>query len=329
MLGTILAVIGIILTIMFGIYSIWIYQKNKKTISLELQNNECYSLFDDNINRLNIQLLYNEQPLSNVIILLKARLINNGKIDIDNNRIYSPLKILCKEKFKWLEINTTTQSNGTSASIKQNSDNEVEINWNLLKKDEFIEFEALIEVVDNEDMQDDKAIQFYNELAFDFRITDLDSVQKEHQKSNYEKRFQTRKIYNRMVYIIASFGIPLGIFILSSSFYPDFVFLKNKENINYLVADDNTSYTWRIEPNSRNRINIIEIKTDNVIESSLNEFNKKYNIIKIDSITHSKKQDIPDRVFSLILIFLNLLLLFQNYKRNKKYNKTLERNSLP
>jgi len=322
MIGTVLAIIGIILTIIFGIYSIWIYKKTKKTISLEFQNKECYSLFDDEINHLNIKLLYNENTLSNTIILLKAKLINNGQIDIDKNRIFSPIKILCTEKFKWLEVNIISQSDGTSANIQQNSENEIQVDWNLLKKDEFIEIEALIEVIINEDIKDDKAIQFYNELTFDFRITDLNLVHKENQESKHEKRIKSIKSLNKVSTFVASVSILVGAFTMFSGFYPNLSFVKKSKDINYLINDGNISKVYTIQSKSNNTINITENNTSNSMELSLNEFNNKYKIVSINNTINSEKKVLLDKIVGLILLVLGFILFFLNRRLNKKYNKT-------
>ena len=49
-----LTILGLVLTVLFGIYSIYTYRKTNKKVSMGFENKECYSLFRDDVNRLNI-----------------------------------------------------------------------------------------------------------------------------------------------------------------------------------------------------------------------------------------------------------------------------------
>jgi hypothetical protein len=188
MIGTILGIVVILITIGFGIYSVVIYKKSRKTVNLEFENKECYSLFRDDVNRLNIELTYNKKPITNTLILLKARLKNNGQVDIDKNRIYNPLKVISNSDFKWLEATITSKPDGASASIEIIDSYNIQINWDLLKKDEFIDIEALSETTENKELGEEKSVVFYNNLKFDYRITDLSSIRKEKQVTSSTRR---------------------------------------------------------------------------------------------------------------------------------------------
>ena len=72
MIGIILTIVGIIISIGFGIYSIWSYRKSKRNISLEFQAKECYSLFKEDVNRLNIELIL-ERKIQNGVSITRIR----------------------------------------------------------------------------------------------------------------------------------------------------------------------------------------------------------------------------------------------------------------
>jgi hypothetical protein len=53
--GNVLAIVGLALALVFGIFSIWAYRKSKKKTSLRFRKVQCYSLFKDDVARLNIE----------------------------------------------------------------------------------------------------------------------------------------------------------------------------------------------------------------------------------------------------------------------------------
>lgn len=301
MTGTILGIIGITITIAFGIYAIWTYKKSKRNISLEFQNKECYSLFRNDVNRLNIELSYNKKPLSNTLILLKAKLINNGKIDIDKNRIYSPLKIISTQEYKWLESTITSQPNGASTSIQLKSDNKIQIDWDLLKKEEFVEIEALAEIVDGDNPDGEKAIDFYNGLTFDFRITDLNSIQKEKQVSAMEKR---KNSLTKQAKFGGIGAILLGSLFLLFYFVPELIFMPEKHIIEYFITDGTHEKIGSVKSTKQNEVNVTFTETEEKIELSVDDFNKLYKIQQIKRLTIDPKS----RMFYLYLGITYIIL---------------------
>jgi hypothetical protein len=179
MVGIIVGVVGIILTIGFGIYSVLGYKKNRKKISLEFKKVQCYSLFKNDVARLNLEISYNNEVLSNALILLRARIINNGHTDIDENKVFKPLKLISQEEFIWLDAKSIIEPNGSTTKVQIISKNEIQIEWDLLKSDEFIEFEAIVKVSDNLSTVTDETSVFLNGITFDYRITDLNTIHKE------------------------------------------------------------------------------------------------------------------------------------------------------
>lgn len=299
MLGNILGVLGIILTIVFGIYSIWAYRKSKRNVSLEFKNKECYSLFSDDVNRLNIELSYNKKPLSSALLLLKAKLINNGHIDIDKNRVYNPLKVICTEEFKWLESRITVQPDGATTNIKINNPREIQIDWDLLKTEEFIEIEALVEIENSEKLEGDKSIEFYNRLVFDFRITDLNTIQKEKEVSKFDRK---RSIFNS--YAIPIVPMLLGIIILLLEVVPSLKFLPAKHNIIYSIEKGSLKDSIYLSSGSSEVITMRYTDSDIKNTISVKEFNKKY---KIENIVGTKL-DPKDAMFTTILGIVYLVL---------------------
>lgn len=317
MIGIILGVIGIVITCAFGLYSIWIYKKSKNTVSLQFRNRECYSLFSEDVNRLNIEISYNKKPLSNTLILLKARLINNGKVDIDKNRIFNPLKIKSNSDFKWLEATITSHSIGATTDIQISNKNEIQIEWDLLKKDEYIEIEALAENIGSDNSESEKAIEFYNGLVFDYRITDLNSIQNEKQLPTNEKR--KNRIY-KLAKVVGSIALFFGIIVLLSEIFPTYQIFPQRHIIKYGIHDGKKVKVATIKSKSAEQLQITIDNTEEELELSIKEFNEKYKIVDIKKFSISPNETIILRIFGGIYTGLGLILLILVYLRQKITN---------
>lgn len=327
MIGNILGIIGVLLTIAFGIYSIWVYKKSKLKVSLEFKNKECYSLFRDEVTRLNIEVKYNGNPLTSTLILLKAKLINNGHLDIDKNRIYNPLKIKSTSEFKWLESRITHSPTGSTNNININNPHELQLDWDLLKIEEWIEIEALVEVQNVSKMDSNKTNDFFNGISFDFRITDLYSIHKEKQVAKSDKRSILSKYPKVFASAIALFGLIMSI----CQYVPSFNFLPSKHNIEYKLNDGtNQSKAIISSKKSDNLILKISDKEDNT-ELTVNDFNKKYKIEKIDNTCPDPMDSIINKVIGIVYLVMGLsllvLLYVLEYRKKKRKKLTQEKAS--
>lgn len=265
--------IGIILTICFGIYSIWVYKKTKKNIALEFKNIECYTLFEKDVNRLNIKLSYNEQAITNSLLLLKGALINIGKEDIDKNRIFKPIIIKCNENFKWIEIKNTSQDINNLTKIELLSETEILVEWDLLKSGEKIEFESLIELKDKKIDEYIVINEFINNLDFNFRITDLNKINIQKEEDPFHESLLIKLVKQYIPYVVILSGLS---FISSYLFnYPlDLNIFKPKYTIN--SGKSNDEYEIFAKKDTLVLLNNKSVKK----EISVNDFNNNLKIVK-------------------------------------------------
>lgn len=317
MTGTILGIIGIVLTVGFGIYSIWSYKKSRRNVSLEFQRKECYSLFRDDVNRLNIEIVYNKKPLTRTLILLKAKLLNNGQIDIDKNRIYSPLKIKSTDDFNWLETTITSNPESATTSVKLISETEIQLDWDLLKKDEFIEFEALAEVVNTDKQYLEKALDFYNGLFFDFRITDLNSIQKEKLFSNSNRQ---RNFLSRITKVTALAAIFLGIVFLVFGFFPNMSVI-GKDTLKYRIEIKGLEKTGIIKTSKGDNVKLSLDDSKEEVILSVDQFNKMCKIKVVEQIVTDPHTTFISYTFGIVYIIMGGFLLTTNLLRNKRKKK--------
>jgi len=214
MTGTLLGIIGILSTIILGYYGIYITIKNKPIPSLTIKRIACFSLFSSVVRKLKIDIKYLDEDVTNPLILFKAEITNSGNLDIDESAIHEPLKITSSEKYSWLEINPINEKSKVNTDIKKLDNRTIEIKWDLLKKNEKIEFEALIESYYSDDeFGKTKAIDFYNSLNYSYRITNIDKIICD--DGIYRPTFLNKELINdlRLVFVT----IILGIFFL---FFP-------------------------------------------------------------------------------------------------------------
>lgn len=322
MLGTILGILGIIITVSFGGYSIWAYKKSKRNVSLEFRNKECYSLFREDVNRLNIELIYNKTTLNNTLILLKAKLINNGQVDIDKNRIYTPLKIKSSEIYKWLEATITNSPTGAQTNIELLTEQEIQLNWDLLKQNEYIEIEALVEIKGKLEKEGEKGTDFYNNLTFDYRITDLNSIQKEKQISNSIKR---KRISGQLSKVLSIIAIIVGIIFLSFEIFPSINLLK-KQVVNYEIKKDNNKLISIISTNNKSDKIILSIEgEEEKQEVSIKEFNQSYELQRIEKITIDPLSSYVNRSIGITYLITGVVLLLLRIKRKKLSTKYIKK----
>jgi len=305
MLGNILGILGIAFTVLFGIYSIWTYRKSKRKVSIELKNEQCYSLFKDDVTRLNIELIYNKKVITNALILFKARIVNNGQVDIDKNRVFKPLKIISQNDFSWLEARLTYQPSGSTTSISLLNSNEIQIEWDLLKSTEYIEFEALIEINTSLESDDNKTSTFYNGLSFDFRITDLNNIQKENK--NRPKNLANFVFKN--TYYFSAVVIIFGALFLINEYIPSFRFLPDNKIVVMNIDNGKKQIKGYFDTQGDETLTICSVEDKSKTNISIAEFNKTNKITAIEKTIVSRKNILLNKIIGFLYIGMGLLLI--------------------
>ena len=177
MVGTLLSGIGIIVTICSIILTFFTIS-NKKIRYWQV---EAESIFSNRIKEIkHLKILYNDEEISDNVIILKTIIENNGKKDIDKSIIYEPMKISFNESIELIDAEIIDSPGGIILSKDKNS---IIFRWDLLKKKEFVIIKILLKVK-NEKLQtikSDELLKKYTNISY--RITDIDKVK----KINYTK----------------------------------------------------------------------------------------------------------------------------------------------
>lgn len=327
MSGTNIALISIILTIVFGIPSyFFLFRRSKNLVSLEFEKFSCYSLFrSTDINRLNIELKYNKKLIKNRIVLLVASISNNGQLDIDKNRIFSPLRITTNKNFKWLDATTVYFYSKNSKRSKTNckiiDDQSIEIDWDLLKKGENILIEGLAEVKDSGHRFDFKDDDFFDSLIFDHRITDLKSVKKiKNEESNTSIIYKANRLLFKHVgkfFLVAVLG---GIIILTLDLVPEFNKYIYSTTMEYVISDGVEEKTVYISQGSdTDKLQVKYKDSDDILRIPFSEFYEKYTIKNVKEKPISTFSRIFSKIAGSLYIITGILGLFFSRKQRRKF----------
>ncbi|MBE3118059.1 MAG: hypothetical protein IMZ50_04785 [Candidatus Atribacteria bacterium] len=226
-LGVLLAIIGIVLTI-----------KANKKIKLSYIEVDYIPLFQSIVKNIDgIEVQYEGKTISPSLHLLKGCIINAGTLDIDDQTIHEPLRIKLSETFKWIKVGISDKSPDLKLEYEIRATGELEFRWNLMKKGEYIKFDALIEAqarsAETEIKDSPKAeLGFTKNLSFLHRITNLDAI-----TFFRAQGYKATKKFSSTLLFILMFAALFGISIIISS-----------KNISYILELPDSSFEVELIP---------------------------------------------------------------------------------
>ena len=296
-LNMFLVLLGIIITVIVGVIGIIYTYRIRNIPKITFLEQDFFSLFKSIIKNMDsINITFENIQINPSLLMLKASFINNGTIDIDSSMIHEPLKIKLPENCKWKRIKITKTSPNININFKM-SDVVTEFDWDLLKKNEYFSFDALIEIIDNPkesiDIDNEYIKKLSKKISISHRITNLGKINKENLYS-ITKYKNFRKIPAPFIlFIIMEF-----LLIISMSIFniPD----QSLKNTHYIIKD---------LKNNNMEIIIIYLKNDNILVKSTD--NKYKEVLTVDEFV--KKYNIPIKVVGntmFIYVFTIFLLMF-------------------
>lgn len=310
-----LAILGIIATILIGYWGVRLTTKTRRTVSLAFVEREFIPLFRTIIKNFNaLEIKYKNKPITENLVLIKTSLVNDGNTDIDKSMIYKSITIDLPKKFKCIEQIITEKSENVNASISSNN-NEVVIEWDLLKKDEYISFDLLVEINTDKDQETQTEKNNLEYYKIDQRITNLKEIKKYiidfHDNEKISKSRMIKKKFISWMFIII--GI---VFSLAMLFKPE-----RKFSLNYYLGQSELKHELKITP-----VNILELKLESKIDSlkttiPVTRLKEKYDInfgIKKESFSFYIVLS-----YGLLLLISGLLLLL--IQKQPEREKTLKR----
>lgn len=315
-----LAGLGILATVLIGFWGFRSNLKTRKKISLSFVEKEFIPLFKTIIKNFNsIEIKYKSESITENLVLIKACLVNDGNTDIDKLMIFKPVTISLPKNFKCLEQTITEKSENVNSHIKS-MDNEITIFWDLLKTNEYISFDLLVEISTDKDFSVNDIKQNLEYYTIDQRITNLNQINKcvidlaDHKKSSGINLLRKK--------IIPWSFVVLGLFLILVSL----IYSEKRLYINFFTKNQGIETQLKILPQ-----NFQEVK----IESNIDSLNFTIPITQLKEkvdINFGIKKNVLSYYYYLVyglIIFLGgliMLLLQIKPEREKTIRKLLKKN---
>jgi hypothetical protein len=169
---------GLLATIIFGALSIYLVKSRRYPGSITYIEEQSIGLFDSLVRNFSqIVIQYEGKNINEQIVLLKGYFLNTGNIDIKESMVEDKLKVSLPPEFKWLNAKIIEGTTGNKFSIQQITQNQLEIDLGLFKKNEYLRFEALAEVPISDKSKDSPSKSVSEKLSFSHRIADTNQVE--------------------------------------------------------------------------------------------------------------------------------------------------------
>lgn len=163
---------------MLAIWGIRATLKAKKEPEIMYLEEICIPLFDSIVKNMEgMEIFFEKKTIEPSLMFLKGSFYNSGSIDIDSKDIHQPLTIILPEKLKWKRVRVLETASGMNVASRIKGASEVEFNWDLLKKNEFIKFDALIDASGYKPPKEGTGLRSLSkDIRFSQRIANLDKI---------------------------------------------------------------------------------------------------------------------------------------------------------
>jgi hypothetical protein len=324
----ILAVIGVIATVIFGIWAIIVTFQSSKKVQLTFALDRCTSLLNELSRSLeNLIIQYKGKPVGDNLLLLRGYFINTGSRDISPSMVEDKIKLKIPENFEFVEIKVTECSPNLQASVSKLEKNVSEFSTGLWKVKEYFGFDALVNVQASK-TDDSPTRSLRDGINFKHRIADSSNIIRE-QFYTDEKKLQARiplpfsAVFSSKVMIIVSIiiillGLSMGI-LEKLGIDKELGYQVNLDGKNRLVTvlASTNSLTLHGQNGFKKRLTVSEFQKS--ISGEITIVPKRFPLFMVVGITYS--------ALGALMFFLGIhrsyrqgrLKKFINVKTNKKH----------
>jgi hypothetical protein len=179
----ILGVLGIVATIIFGVWGLIIVIRRRYPGQLTYVKESYIGLFDSIVKYVpELAVLYNNVPVGQGLVLIKGAILNTGSKDITDSMVEQKLAFVLPPDFRWLTAKIVGNSGNVKATIVI-QDNSLVFTTGLFRCNEFIRLQAIAEVpIDaageekNVTIEDrlDKAISIIHRIADTQKVAEIE-----------------------------------------------------------------------------------------------------------------------------------------------------------
>ena len=264
-ISMVLTIMGLLATFVFGFLSIDLFKRKRYPGKVTFVKQSSIGLFDSFVKNFNqISILFEDKPIKDNLIYIKGCFINDGDIDIEGEKIEKPISIVLPEKYNWVNCKITDTTKNLKANYTITDAKNIELNFGLFRKREFIQIEALIEASD--DIENDDNI--FELLKFSHRISQTQKIT----KINLLSENQIKKKKGKIIQRIWSTAIQLFFPFLIAIFF--FVFFKSAE-INYRVIENGQTKEYKATAKRNGIVELSNICSNEEITIAITEFQNK------------------------------------------------------
>lgn len=313
----ILAVIGILLTIIFGVIGIILVRRKKYPGKITFIKQSSINLFNNIVkNFYDISILFENEPIKENLVYLKGSFINDGEIDIERNNIEMPVTIELPENCKWLRCKITRTSDDFKCDTIINNNNELQFDFKLFRRNEFFQFDAIVQT----GKEKAKSKDFFDNLNFKHRISQTEKI------TTSTISNDNQMIKNKFFIIKRNLILPLGSFIMATIFVIISQLFFKTYFLHYLNYEKGNNIEYTAVPETENSINLKSISTKENKIISLTDFQSKTEyipIIQIDSWSQKLKTLIYFGLAMLIIYLIFISIDFWKYRKNDRTYKIM------
>jgi len=174
-----LAIIGIIVSVIFGAWGIFVTFRTRSFGEITYFIEHTIALVDSIAGRIpDLSVFYRDQPASINLVLLKGTFVNTGTLDIAPNMVETPVSMQLPDGYSWLHADIVSTSSDVKASASF-EDKHIVLKTGLLRPGEFIRMEALATLPEQSavsNQEESREELLLNNLAFAHRIANVSQI---------------------------------------------------------------------------------------------------------------------------------------------------------
>lgn len=298
MFTNLVTIISIIVGI-FGIITAIVKIKEKKIRYWQVETESIFSSKIKEIEKLKI--MYENQEISNNVIILKTVIENNGRKDIDKAIVHAPLTICFNEGIQLIDAEILDSPTGVNIL---NKDNSIICTWNLFKKKEYIVIKILLKITDEKliNIKSAELLKKYTNITY--RITDVEKIKKINYTNGITKKLPKNDLIS---YPIMALSFYILIFF---SFSLDFFQVRYQSP---LLSEQN----YYIKAKSSNSVKLYGDKEKKIVSiEDINENQKDTKVVLVKETVNLWLIIVIS--FVSILFLIPTVLCFEEYKINKR-----------
>lgn len=311
---TLLAVFGVIATIIFGYFGIRYTLKYRKRTEIIFLKNNSISLFKTVVKNLeDVEIKFQGKKIDENLILFKGTFFNNGNFDIDKSIVHKPLEIELPENYTWIRHKLVEKSDDLILSSKINN-HKLIFEWDLLKEGEYFTFESLVEYKskpEDKNPELDVTRGLTKNMKINHRITNLKNIDK---RNTIPRPLSLSGTIFFSIIILLLVGVT-GYFSFGQFLFPRYKVLNE-------VTIDSTTYYVEIEAKNKEHLSLVNEKGKKIKEIKTVDLNK---VLSNNTKVIKKKLDYAELILfgflSAVYFIFWISMVISEFQEKRLYKK--------